>query len=66
MKQLKQQQPMNYTISNIGFLYDAKLYILFNKYIDSLPLKQRKEQINQQSKWLKIREEYVHRAYKGV
>jgi hypothetical protein len=29
LAQLEQQQPMNYTISNIGFLYDVKLYIQF-------------------------------------
>ena len=64
LAQIEQQQPMNYTISNIAFLYDAKLYILFYKYMENLNPKNRKEQINQQDEWLKIREEYVNRAYR--
>ncbi|MHC1769392.1 MAG: lysozyme inhibitor LprI family protein [Verrucomicrobiia bacterium] len=60
---LEQQQPMNYTIANISFLYDAKLYILFREFIERLPESARTTEINEQRKWLKQRHTQVKKAY---
>jgi uncharacterized protein YecT (DUF1311 family) len=63
LETLTQQQPKNYTIANIYFLYDAKLFIVFQKYIHSLPrttqLQAKKEQLN----WLRKREKISNSAY---
>lgn len=63
LSQLEQQQPMNYTISNVAFLYDAKLYILFGNFITVLPKSERTYRISEQNKWLKKREELIRLAY---
>lgn len=63
LPKLEQQQPMNYTISNLSFLYDAKLYILFHDFLESLPESKRASQIAEQSQWLEQRKKQVHEAY---
>ncbi len=61
--ELEQQQPMNYTISNVAFLYDAKLFILFHEFIDQLSESVRASEIAEQRKWLTIRKVQIHDAY---
>ena len=63
LAKLEQQQPMNYTISNIAFLYDAKLYIQFRKLLDTVSDVQQKELIKEQEKWLLKRKEETAKAY---
>jgi uncharacterized protein YecT (DUF1311 family) len=60
---LEQQQPMNYTISNVAFLYDAKLYILFHDFIDQLPEAARASEIAEQEKWLGQRKKLIGAGY---
>ena len=60
---LEQQQSINYTISNVAFLYDAKLYILFHDFISALPESARAPQTAEQREWLKQRKMQVHEAY---
>lgn len=63
LAELEQQQPMNYTISNVAFLYDAKLFILFHEFIDQLSESVRASEIAEQRKWLTIRKAQIHKAY---
>ena len=63
LAKLEKQQPMNYTISNVAFLYDAKLYILFHDFLASLPESERDSQIAEQRQWLEQRKTKVHEAY---
>lgn len=60
---LDRQQSMNYTVSNIAFLYDAKLRILFDDFLASLPPSERNAQIAQQREWLKQRKVQILRIY---
>jgi uncharacterized protein YecT (DUF1311 family) len=60
---LEQQQPMNYTSANLAFLYDAKLYLLFQDYLAVLPESERASQIAEQKQWLAKRKELVQDAY---
>ena len=46
------QQPRNYTSSNLGFVLDAKLYILFNRYLDTLGPDDVADAIEEQGLWL--------------
>ena len=64
LAKLEQQQPMNYTISNVARLYDAKLYMLFHDFLASLPESERASQIAEQNQWLRQRETQVHDASK--
>ena len=63
LAELEQQQPMNYTISNVALLYDAKLYILFHDFLAFLPESERASQIAEQRQWLAQRKIQVHEAY---
>lgn len=63
LAKLEQQQPMNYTISNVAFLYDAKLYILFHDFLEYLPESERASQIAEQRRWLEQRKTQVNEAY---
>jgi len=60
---LEQQQSMNYTISNLAFLYDAKLRILFDDFLVSLPESARTSQIDEQRTWLNQRKVQILQAY---
>lgn len=50
---------MNYTISNICFLYDAKLYILFDHYLDTLEPDAVEAAVAEQVSWLEARADSV-------
>ena len=63
LAELEQQQPKNYTVSNVAFLYDAKLYILFHDFIASLSESARASQITEQRKWLTTRKAQIHESY---
>ena|ERR1700722_9035058 len=59
----QQQQLLNYRSSNLAFLLDAKLYILFDRYLTSLPLDKRTSAVGQQRTWLDQREQARAKAY---
>mgnify|MGYP000091366571 CR=1 FL=1 len=59
LETLEQQQPMNYTISNICILYDAKLYILFDRYLDTLEPGAVAAAVAGQALWLDARADSV-------
>ena len=59
----EQQQPRNYTSSNLGFVYDAKLYILFRQYLDAIDVGARGAALEEQGSWLHRRREAVSIAY---
>lgn len=63
LNELKEQQPMNYTASNIAFLYDVKLRLIFQDHIDRLEGATRTRAIEQQRRWLLQREKAVEEAY---
>jgi len=65
LAKLDQQQRKNYTISNLAFLYDAQLYILFHDFIVSLPESARASEIAEQRNWLAQRKAQIHAAYSG-
>ena len=52
------QQTMNYTSTNMGFILDAELYILYLKLYYSYPSDKAKEFKEEQQNWLKIRREF--------
>jgi len=60
---LEQQQAMNYTISNVAFLYDAKLYILFHGFVGRLPEAARTSELAEQGRWLTKRKNWIATAY---
>ena len=49
------QQHRNYTSSNLGFVLDAKLYLLFHRYADGLDPDARMQAIDEQGRWLEKR-----------
>jgi hypothetical protein len=61
---LEQQQPRNYTITNIAFLYDALLYIELNERERLLSDTARGEFRSQQDRWRERRDELVRGAAK--
>lgn len=68
LDELWQQQPLNHTISNLSFLYDAKLFILFHDYIALLPAAARVQAVDEQREWLAMRSAQVgeaHAEYEG-
>lgn len=62
LETLEQQQPMNYTTSNICILYDAKLYILFDHYLETLDPEAREAALEEQILWMEARADSVSRA----
>ncbi len=54
---LEQQQPRNYTITNISFLYDALLYIELNERERRLPDAARAEFRSRHDRWRERRDE---------
>lgn len=62
LAKLEQQQPRNYTISNIAFLYDAKLYILFHEFTGKLSESARADEVKKQRQWLAHRKALVDKA----
>ena len=63
LEKLHQQQPMNYTISNLAFLYDTKLYILFHEFVARLTEAAIVEEVAAQRQWLARRKTLVDAAY---
>ena len=59
----EQQQPRNYTSSNLGFVLDAKLYLLFDRYIASVPVADRPATFDEQRQWLEKRKRATDEAY---
>jgi|GEM_PF-1132831 len=60
-----QQQQMNYTSANMGFIKDAELYILYLKVYYSLPTAKAEEFKSEQQQWLKDREAYCESEVKS-
>ena len=60
---LEQQQPRNYTISNLSSLYDAKLYMVFQRHLANLSGKVRAGEVARQRQWLEQRKKVVDAAY---
>lgn len=59
----EQQQPRNYTSSNLAFALDAKLYILFHRYLETLDADARHDAIGEQGRWLDQRKSVTSAAY---
>ena len=59
----EQQQPRNYTSSNLAFVLDAKLYLLFDRYIASVPVADRPAIFDEQRQWLEKRQQATDEAY---
>jgi uncharacterized protein YecT (DUF1311 family) len=60
---LGQQQPMNYTSANVGFVCDAKLYIVYSRFLDGLSKAECRRTWLEQERWLARRREVVKEAY---
>jgi uncharacterized protein YecT (DUF1311 family) len=64
--QLREQtddREMGRTITNIAYLYDAHLYVLFHEFLDYLPDMARVREIDEQNTWLDTRQEAVSEAF---
>jgi uncharacterized protein YecT (DUF1311 family) len=59
----EQQQPRNYTSSNLAFVLDAKLYLLFDRYVASVPVAEQPAIVDEQRQWLEKRKQATHEAY---
>jgi uncharacterized protein YecT (DUF1311 family) len=59
----EQQQPMNYTGANLAFVLDAKLYLVFERYLNSLPDEARRAVLDEQRRWLRQRKSATDEAY---
>ena len=57
------QQQLNYTISNIVFLYRIKMKVDFQTYLESLSAHKQSEIISEQKKWLEIQTQKTSDAY---
>lgn len=65
-EQLREQtddRKMGRTITNIAYLYDAQLYVLFHEFLDYLPDMARVREIDEQNAWLDTRQEAVSEAF---
>lgn len=51
------------TITQIAYLYDAQLYVLFHEFLDYLPDTARVREIEEQNGWLDKRQEAVSEAF---
>jgi uncharacterized protein YecT (DUF1311 family) len=60
---IEQQQPMNYTSANLGFALDAKLYLLFERYLRSVSIEARPAMLEEQRNWLDQRKQATNEAY---
>jgi uncharacterized protein YecT (DUF1311 family) len=63
LETLEQQQPQNYTIANISFLYEMKLYLIFHEYLDSLPGVERSLAIHEQKDWMELHRKNICDGY---
>ncbi len=61
---LEQQQPMNYTISNLAILYDLKLELLFEEALASAKSDEvRQAYLSEQRAWHRHRDKKISAAY---
>jgi uncharacterized protein YecT (DUF1311 family) len=58
LKQTQQQQTMNYTSANMGFVLDAQLYILYLKAYHMLPPERAAQFKREQDLWLRQRKAF--------
>jgi uncharacterized protein YecT (DUF1311 family) len=58
-----QQQPKNYTAANLAFVLDAKLYLIFQQYLQGLPVHRRASAVEEQRAWLAKRAAATDQAY---
>lgn len=64
--QLREQtddRAMGQTITQVAYLYDAQLYVLFHEFLDYLPDMARVREIDEQNDWLDVRQEAVSEAF---
>ena len=59
----EQQQPRNYASANLGFVLDAKLFLLFERYVASVPAADRPAIVDEQRQWLEKRKRATDEAY---
>ena len=59
---LSQQQPMNVTAANLALLYDAKLYMVFQRKLATATDAERATLIQSQHDWLLVRTANAHAA----
>jgi len=57
------QQSKTQTITQIAYLYDAELYVLFHELLDYLPDSARVREIEEQNGWLDTRQNAVSEAF---
>ena len=57
------QQVKTQTITQLAYLYDAELYVLFHELLDYLPDTARVREIEEQNGWLDKRQEAVSEAF---
>ncbi len=57
------QLAINETLSNIAYLYDAELYLLFKDTLDYLPPRAQKHEVDVQNRWLDQRQQVMTQAF---
>lgn len=58
-----QQQPKNYTSSNLAFALDAKLYLVFFHYFATVSEASQPEVLREQRRWLAQRQQIADAAH---
>jgi uncharacterized protein YecT (DUF1311 family) len=58
-----QQQPMNYAAANLSFVYDAKLYLAFERHLATVPANRRNACMEEQRRWMEARRRRTDEAY---
>ncbi|MBV0933634.1 lysozyme inhibitor LprI family protein [Marinobacterium weihaiense] len=57
------QMAKNHTLSSIAYLWDARLYLLFQDTLDYLPEQAQRHEVELQNRWLDQRAEAMTRAF---
>ncbi|GAA0700482.1 hypothetical protein GCM10009104_31850 [Marinobacterium maritimum] len=57
------QLAKNHTLSSIAYLWDARLYLLFQDTLDYLPEQAQRHEVELQNRWLDQRAEAMTRAF---
>ena len=68
LEELEQQQPMNYTVANIGFIVDAELFFRYIKIVGRMSASDAKIIKEEQKKWLSKRKKHCEseaKVYEG-
>lgn len=60
-----QQQPMNHTSANIGFILDAELYIIYLRAVHDIPSEESKSLVFEQQNWLRRRTKHCSAQVKS-